>query len=220
MWEDRTINYFTVVRSTVTIQPPFCAQFGFFEGVAGVVGCKGSHSFKRYLCHVSSNFLSPLRHRQITPKVASILSTNITDSTGATNVQIEFKGPKNPANATGNMSEMAPVSRSVVCPGGHLTHEFLACDTQSACWGDEYVIYSLSSDAWAVPTSSSCPAPMSSLPPSFACEWGEQRVPYSVLCDHRADCRDASDEDFCHFPPCHVDRQFQCNNKEVWISVQ
>ena len=108
---------------------------------------------------------------------------------------------------------------SVVCPSGHSTHAFLACDVQSACWADgDFLAYRSGSDGgWDVPTSSSCRAPLTSLPPSFRCRTLGQRVPYSVVCDFRPDCLDASDEDFCTFPPCDPHSQFQCNNKQVGL---
>ncbi|KAL8610881.1 hypothetical protein ACOMHN_056736 [Nucella lapillus] len=43
---------------------------------------------------------------------------------------------------------------------------------------------------------------------SFTCANG-QVVHYSLVCDHRLDCDDGSDEDFCRFLPC-LDGQFLC----------
>ena len=209
MWEDNTVDYFTSFRKD-HLRRPICARFSYNMALVHMLQCAKSFAFKSYLCQIPIDTTSRIPHHQMAPKGFHTRSGG--------DVYAHLASPEN--STVVQFPDHFPRSSRVVCPGGHFTHVFLACDAQSACWGDEYVIYSLSSDAWAVPTSSSCPAPMSSLPPSFACEWGEQRVPYSVLCDHRADCRDASDEDFCHFPPCHVDRQFQCNNKEVWISVQ
>ena len=103
------------------------------------------------------------------------------------------------------------------CDGGHVTHVLLACDPSAACWADGDVTFSRHSDTWATPTSQSCPVPQIGppLPPSFPCRSGEQHVPYSLVCDHRRDCLDGSDEVFCHFPPCLDHSQFQCHNKQV-----
>ena len=105
----------------------------------------------------------------------------------------------------------------VSCPQGHMTHVLLACDTSAACWAGGDVTFSRHSDSWATPTSQSCPMPLVGppLPPSFACRSQDQHVVYSLVCDHRRDCLDGSDETFCHFPPCSHLSQFQCHNKQV-----
>ena len=116
------------------------------------------------------------------------------------------------------------------CPAGHVVHSFLACDVASVCWarvdddGEGFVLNALSADAAAAAargasgsTSGSgwcAGAGLTPLPPSFPCRRGADRVPYSLVCDHRPDCADRSDEDFCHFPPCTLDH-FHCGNGEV-----
>ena len=94
-------------------------------------------------------------------------------------------------------------SSFITCPDAHVTRTFLACDVKSVCW------------ALDLSTSVSCPAPLTPLPPSFTCNNGVQRVPYTLVCDHRSDCSDRSDERFCVFTPCNVTSQFQCRNQEV-----
>ena len=103
------------------------------------------------------------------------------------------------------------ISHPVICPEGHTTHDFLACDVASSCWADNYVI---SSDGLGV-SDVSCAVSLSSLPPSFLCSNGRERVPYTLVCDHRQDCSDRSDEDFCRFPPCCAGSQLQCSNQQV-----
>ena len=98
-----------------------------------------------------------------------------------------------------------------------MTHELLACDAQSYCWGQVDVI---ATDDRKTSTSSSCGAPLTSTPPSFACESGADRVPYSMVCDHSRDCLDSSDEDFCHFDSCFGGTQFECSSKQVSGVVQ
>ena len=103
----------------------------------------------------------------------------------------------------------------VRCPEGHSVHTFLACDVGSSCFSNEFV----SSDTMGL--DSSCQVELRPLPPSFACSNGFGRVPYSLVCDHRHDCLDSSDEDFCDFAPCKGDRPLQCaNSKQVSMSVQ
>ena len=89
------------------------------------------------------------------------------------------------------------------CPDGHVTHEMFACDAASACWVD------------AVTTSRSCRSSLQPLPPSFTCATGKDDVPYTLVCDHRPDCMDSSDESFCDFPRCDPATQFDCGNGEV-----
>ena len=95
----------------------------------------------------------------------------------------------------------------VKCPDDHVTHAFLACDAQSACWQRHHYE---ESEVWGVPSAKSCPASMTSLPPMFTCSSGEQRVSYSMVCDHRLQCGDGSDESFCVFPPCSGSTPLQC----------
>ena len=93
-----------------------------------------------------------------------------------------------------------------VCPSGHFTHDFLSCDSRSACW------------ASGVRGAQSCLAAVRPPPPSFSCSNGVSWVPYPLVCDHRQDCPDTSDESFCHFPQCvaTVERpMFQCENLQV-----
>ena len=92
----------------------------------------------------------------------------------------------------------------VTCPTGHMTLTFLACDVQSACWASHM-------DSQA----SSCGAALMPLPPSFTCMNGVERVPYTLVCDHRSDCSDNSDENFCVFLSCPLQGKFQCTNKQV-----
>ena len=102
----------------------------------------------------------------------------------------------------GSATLMPPVDIShVVCPLGHVTHQFLACDSNTMCWGR-------SGDV------TSCAAPLTLLPPSFECTNTVQHVPYTLVCDYRQDCIDGSDEDFCVHALCPFD-WFQCGNGQV-----
>ena len=117
--------------------------------------------------------------------------------------------------------ERSCASSSVGCPAGHVTHSFLACDVQSSCWATEYD----SADRfWTVPSFAACPAHLTSLPPSYACASGRERVPYTLVCDFRPDCSDGSDESFCEVPSCGLGRDgdggvkhMQCSNGQVCL---
>ena len=98
----------------------------------------------------------------------------------------------------------------IVCPSGHWTHKFLACDTQSDCWQSDDLGPSSGRDA--ISLAILCQSPLSAL---FTCRDGVEQVAYSLVCDHSQDCLDASDEDFCVHPFCSSSWQFECNNKQV-----
>ena len=107
-----------------------------------------------------------------------------------------------------------PVTRQqqtalLYCPNNSTTHTFLACDVKNACWGEVYS------------ASYSCSAPLSPHPPMMTCSNGVQHVPYTLVCDHRPDCGDGSDEDFCVFPGCDItaSEQFDCGNAQVSLSL-
>ena len=102
------------------------------------------------------------------------------------------------------VSELNIPSDHFVCPALHFTHSFLACDVKSACAVRSF--------------SEACSAAMTLLPPSFACTDGAGDVPYTLVCDHRPDCGDDSDETFCRFPPCHGS-SFNCGGSQVVFTV-
>ena len=91
----------------------------------------------------------------------------------------------------------------IACPHEHLTQQFLACDVKSRCWADAHG------------ASYSCSVSLTPLPPMMTCSDGVQRVPYTLVCDHRPDCDDKSDEEFCVFPQCQLSESFDCGNQEV-----
>ena len=95
-------------------------------------------------------------------------------------------------------------SQYITCPMGHVTHQFLSCDPVSACWAQD--------ESSAL----SCDSPLNPRPPMFACSSEAEHVPYSLVCDHRPDCRDHSDEDFCVFPESQcLAGSFRCGSKQV-----
>ena len=104
--------------------------------------------------------------------------------------------------------------RMITCSGGHLTHVFLARDVQSSCHARD-----ASASSFCVArgddTAGVCRTALTSLPPSFPCGNGRGEVPYTLVCDHRPDCNDGSDESFCVFPPCDAGAQFTCENNQV-----
>ena len=97
----------------------------------------------------------------------------------------------------------------VVCSSGHYTHDFLACDVQSACQQGDITGYSSGSNAGETAL---CKSTLAKL---FTCKNDVEYVPYSLVCDHNQDCLDSSDEDFCVYPSCSGSRLFECASGEV-----
>lgn len=109
--------------------------------------------------------------------------------------------------------------RVVECPSGHLTHEFLACDLKSSCFARRHNTATAEEgldrhrpDTIAV----KCDVPLTPLPPSFPCRDGKESIPYTLLCDHRHDCFDGSDEDFCDFRKSNMSA-FTCEKNTSFI---
>ena len=112
-----------------------------------------------------------------------------------------------------------PVTRSnqtvpfpaVTCPIGHISHAFLACDAKSAC-------FPVSRGAGL--RKHLCRAVGLNLPPPlFLCDSEVESVPYSLVCDHRHDCLDSSDENFCHVEPCGGSKAFQCTTSKQVLTL-
>ena len=113
---------------------------------------------------------------------------------------IEFSKPSNSS---------FPLTHTL-CPSGHWTLDFLACDMLSACWRDDKSRLSMESDPSQL--ASPCRSTLSTM---FMCRNGAEQVPYTLVCDHSHDCQDFSDEDFCDHPSCSGSGQFKCNNNQV-----
>ena len=94
----------------------------------------------------------------------------------------------------------------MICSSGNVTHNFLSCDLQSTCWGRQ------------ASSGIICEAPVRPKPPLFPCSDQFERIPYPFVCDHRPDCRDYSDENFCVFPECS-EASFPCGNKQVVMII-
>ena len=176
MWKhmDGTIAHYTGNMPAGKVAVPDCA---FLEGDK-IGKCKRQYQYyASYLCEhpVIGNNTTPAIRRKSVIQLSEIRSEEIRLNN----------------------------SSFTTCPDAHVTHTFLACDVESACWALDFS------------TSVSCSAPLTPLPPSFTCNNGVQHVPYTLVCDHRSDCSDRSDERFCVFTPCNVTSQFECKNKEV-----
>lgn len=99
------------------------------------------------------------------------------------------------------------MTRFIMCPLGHVTHQFLSCDAHSACWASEETSHF------------ECHSPLSPFPPMFICVNDLNRIPYTMVCDHQIDCTDSSDENICDFPDCSID-SFDCGLKDVSLKFE
>ena len=113
----------------------------------------------------------------------------------------EFDNPTNNITALHNFS-LADSNATLwkvnitLCPLGHVTKDFLSCDSQSLCGAEE--------------SSATCHT-ATTVVRMFVCDDGRQSLPYSLVCDYIKHCSDKSDEDFCQFQPC-TRGMFQCRN--------
>ncbi|KAK7487219.1 hypothetical protein BaRGS_00021571 [Batillaria attramentaria] len=187
-WSDGTIAYYLKIAGFS--DPPYCAAFhkDAENATLTVINCDDSKNAPSFVCEMKT-------------EVDQIQGSE--SSAGART----RNSPQ--ANASGIFLQTLSASQSprglTLCPAQHRTHLFLACDSGSACWVDGYG------------ASASCAAPMTPLPPSFTCRNRIESVPYTLVCDHRSDCSDGSDEDFCQYPSCNPLTQFSCGGKQVGI---
>ena len=173
-WVDETIAYYGFPNSRKFRNPVGeCAHTWDYTDTYYASECEYPPSFTSILCE----FPRPHDHDYVA-------------ETSGINIQTPTKEP----NATVKL---------ILCPSGHVTHQFLSCDGRSACWMAD------------VRSAAVCKAPVDPVPPSFPCSDGVDRVPYTLLCDHRPDCWDESDESFCQFPPCDVFLELHCGNGQV-----
>ncbi|KAK7112910.1 hypothetical protein V1264_012285 [Littorina saxatilis] len=92
------------------------------------------------------------------------------------------------------------------CAYNHTTHDFLACDVDANCSAVDFASsVTCSNNKFSPPV------------PFFHCKSTLHRIPYTLVCDHRADCCDSSDEDFCQFSPCLGRKQFACKDKKQCV---
>ena len=100
--------------------------------------------------------------------------------------------PLRETDANQNELRLAAATR---CPDGHVTHDFLSCDPATDCFKEDFV--------------DTCETENGGVIPMFTCEDGVQTLAFTLVCDHRQDCRDGSDEDQCVFEACEG---FLCDN--------
>ena len=99
-----------------------------------------------------------------------------------------------------------PVTPAITIPG------MMECQDQSAAW--QFLGCGVSSFGRASRGTTPCPhdrRDQDSL--WFQCRDNGGCVPYTLVCDHRQDCADGSDEDFCVFQPCD-ETQMACDDKK------
>ena len=92
----------------------------------------------------------------------------------------------------------------VQCPSGHVTRDFLSCDTQGQC-GAKGSMTSCHSGSVTIDM--------------FMCERSHESLHYTLVCDHIQHCDDNTDEDFCPFFPCPFS-WFRCQSGQCITTDQ
>ena len=112
-----------------------------------------------------------------------------------------------------NVSEYENYAHMVTCDTddtAHVTHCFLALDINSVCLTHDDVtdrgeIFWQSNRLLSL-----CWHSLKAMPVHFVCARSGDPLPYTLVCDHRQDCLNNDDEDFCVFPPCSGDTPLKC----------
>ena len=214
IWEDNTVDYTTKTISYLNTRHPVCGRLDFKPGIAYIVNCNSiTRRYRKYMCQVPHHPKQQYVYDHYGS--ADTVHGHRPESVSRSTSQHTW-----PSLATVNSTALGQHRQHwnmVTCPKGHVTHVFLACDISTSCWTEGDAIFSLHPKTWALPSSQSCPVPLGvTSPPSFPCDSDEWHVPYSLVCDHRRDCQDGSDETFCKFIACNWQSQFQCLNTQVW----
>jgi hypothetical protein len=163
-------------------------------------------------------------HKSLGHESQISLINNVTDANHVTLSSLSY-----------DMCNKTQSSFLVVCPCGHVTHNFLACDQLSQCivnrlfedcpivartgtaqldqWNKYNKIVVGHSYPFAVVINicrdDSLGADVTSVSVKmFACS-NDNRVHYTLVCDFQYDCPDRSDESFCIHPRCDG---FACTN--------
>ena len=210
VWEDKTIDYYSAIVKYEAVRGEVkCASLGFTMDMVLIVGCRTRKLARQNWSTQWTVCQTPVTRRGRT-------THHLPSTTQPLSAATRHTWPSLASVSTTTAREGLQWW-PVTCPSGHLTHAFLACDVSTFCWAGSKVTFNLLPELWALPTSQSCKpqVAMTSLPPSFPCESDGRRVPYSLVCDHRQDCADGSDETFCTFLPCQWQSQHQCANKQV-----
>ena len=217
IWEDKTVDYFTTVTSLKEkIRRPVCGLLDNAPGTAVIYSCDDQSEFGRMsLCQIPRDGQQQYIH----------MGDGSSNTVSGQRSRSEFKSSSwqtlpdlTQVNVSG-LGQHRRLWEMMTCPSGHVTHVLLACDVSASCWAESDVTFSLHPETWALPMPRSCPVPqrMISLAPSFPCDSDKWRVPYSLVCNHRRDCLDGSDETFCKFTPCSWQSETQCYNEQVGL---
>ena len=195
-WEDGTIAYATHYEKLINTGYPYC----------GKMLARGSE-FEELKTRAREIWTNLVRLSKCTDLRWPMFGTYL----------CEFDNPSTLTNRPVSKVQIADLKQPalppgfVSCPSRHITHTYFACDMLSACWAGYDVAFGSSRKTWDIPSHDTCPISMTSLPPSYACARLEQRIPYTLVCDHRQDCTDNSDEDFCFHAKC-LGHYKQCGN--------
>ncbi|KAK7111126.1 hypothetical protein V1264_010811 [Littorina saxatilis] len=122
----------------------------------------------------------------------------------------EVEGQEVPENIELQYPENRQLRLShVTCSNGQTMLSFLSCESSSrGAYVNESVI---SGSAQSTIDEGGGPY--------FRCDSEVEHVPYTLVCDHRQDCADNSDEDFCQFPPCTGNTPLKCGTSHQCLAL-
>ena len=149
-----------------------------------------------FFLNVSSGYVTTPACAQYFPETKSIISELCRESYEA-DIICEFSKPNVRSVNKTDVSLVSSVSidsddtvwkvSMVACPSGHVTRDFLSCDTQGQC-GARKSMTSCHSGSVTIAM--------------FVCERSRESLHYTLVCDHIQHCADNTDEGFCQFSTC------------------
>jgi hypothetical protein len=180
----------------VILNPTFSRYRNVRQWMDGTADLAGPHVSQLFHC---AGMLSQFHHRDTSFSTCDDIERHTVSAAICETPPVRRKPQVQAVNVSVVPSSVLSKQLHLVpCPAGHFTHAFLACQAGSQC---------LSRD------SETC-----ARTPTFSCASRAEHVPYTYVCDHKVDCSDGSDEDFCDFPPCKG-KMFDCGNKQVRIAT-
>ena len=156
---------------------------------------------------------SPPRCAYYSPDIGAVVSDECVQSREA-DIVCEFSKPNTlsvnttvvnlVSSVTADLDDTVWNVSMVQCPSGHVTRDFLSCDTRGQCGANEFMTSCHSGSVTVA---------------MFVCERSHQSLHYSLVCDHIQHCDDNTDEDFCPFFPCPFS-WFRCQSGQCITTDQ
>jgi hypothetical protein len=212
----QTAFFVNLTSQGVDIQSPQCAYYNFEYRRITIIYChestpgdfRQSQDFPlEFVCEFDKPKL--INSDDAFDENSNSNSSNLSVATEELNAKAGVLSELNAEYVTWNTSV-------VICPAGHVTRDFLACDVQSGCAEDDHA-ESCSGGGRNAGGKGGVVGGEPALDlasvqvPMFRCRRNGIALPYTLVCDHSQHCSDNSDEDFCVFEAC-LPNSYQCRN--------